>query len=120
MCIRDSTDTPVPVTGPTSTSNELAAMAADNIKQRDGEGVGSKPGGDDAEDEVVPTGYCYPYIIMAGAWGRHKRCPTEWKYLTSSDGPSSRSKNGGTRSCPRTRQSRVRQPWIEPARTVTP
>ena len=105
MCIRDSagtrgaapatdTDTPVPATGPTSASNELAAMAAANIRQQDGEGAGSKPGEDDAEDEVVPTGYCDPYIIMAGAWGRREKCPTEWRYLTSSDGPSRRSKNG--------------------------
>ena len=43
---------------------------------------------------MVPTGYCYPHIIMTGEWGRRERCPTEWRYLTSSDGPSSRSKNG--------------------------
>lgn len=76
--------------------NDLAAMAAASIRQEleDEVGAGPKPGGDGAEDEEVPEGYCYPYIIMAGAWGRRERCPAEWRYLSSSDGPSSRAKHG--------------------------
>ena len=72
---------------------DLAAAAAANARREAEEDPGSAPGEEPQEDIEVPSNYCYPYILMAGAWGRRERCPAEWKYLTSSDGPSTRSNN---------------------------
>ena len=77
----------VPATGPSSQQQQLALMAAANIRD---EGAASEP----AEVEVVPVSYCYPYVLMGGAWGRRKYCPAEWRYLFSSDGPPNRSGRG--------------------------
>lgn len=77
---------PLPAaTGPSQQLNELAAIAAANFQNELEEEPGS---------ELVPSEYCYPYILMAGAWGRRATCPAEWRYLSSSDGPPTRSQNG--------------------------
>ncbi|CAB1101609.1 unnamed protein product [Ectocarpus sp. CCAP 1310/34] len=72
---------------------DLAAIAVANARREREERPASKPGEDLQEEVEVPSHYCYPYILMAGAWGRSDRCPAEWKYLELSDGPPTRSKN---------------------------
>lgn len=81
---------PVPASEPSP--SDLAAIAAANARRELEEDPGSKPG-EDLEEEEVPSDFCYPFILMAGAWGRSDRRPAEWKYLGISDGPPTRSNN---------------------------